>query len=219
MREVAKILIAMVMLSLSSVSLANEALDAAITSIQTEWAEIKYRAPEEERADKLKALAEKAEKLAEQYPNKAEPLIWRAISLGTYAGAVGGLSSLFESLPAVKKAKVALEKAMEINPEALDGAGVTTLGGFYYQVPGWPIAYGDKDKARELLERGLVLNPNGVDANYFYGDFLVEEGEYKKAKEILEKALNAPPRPGRKLADEGRKEEARQALQKAEKHL
>jgi Tfp pilus assembly protein PilF len=102
---------------------------------------------------------------------------------------------------------------------ALKGAGLTTLGSFYYQVPGGPIAYGDKDKARELLEKGLLANPTGVDANYFYGDFLFVEGEYKQAAKVLKKALDAPARPGRALADEGRKEEARQKLKEVEAKL
>lgn len=219
MYKTVKITLTVMLLFLSTFVFADEALDVAIRSIQGEWAETKYRAPEEEQADKLKALAGKAGKLAEQQPNRAEPLIWQAVVLGTYASAVGGVSSLFESLPAVKKAKVALENAIGIDPNALNGMGVTALGAFYYQVPGWPIAYGNKDKARELLERGLAINPGGVDANYFYGDFLAEVGEYKKAKEVLEKALNARSRSGQKLADEGRKEEARQVLLKVKKQL
>ncbi len=209
----------LLLLGLPFSALAGEDLGAGIKAIQKEWAQIKYRAPKSEKAEKLKMLAGKAENLASRFPKSAEPLIWQAISLGTYAGAVGGLDSLFESLPAVKKAKVALEKAVELNPEALNGAGVSTLGSFYYQVPGWPIAYGDKDKAREFLEKGLSLNPNGVDSNYFYGDFLFEQGEYKKAAEVLKKALDAPARQGRALADEGRKEEVSEKLKEVKAKL
>ncbi len=209
----------LVLLSISFSVTAEESVEEGVRSIQKEWAEIKYRAEESGKGEKLKALAEKAEKLSQRFPENAEPLIWQAISLGTYAGAVGGLESLFESLPAVKKAKVALDKAVKLNPQALNGAGLTTLGSFYYQVPGWPIAYGDKDKARELLEKGLAANPTGVDANYFYGDFLFVEGEYEKAVKVLKKALAAPARPGRALADEGRKEEARQKLKEVEAKL
>jgi tetratricopeptide (TPR) repeat protein len=209
----------LLLLSLSFSVMAEENVEEGVRSIQKEWAEIKYRTVESKKGEKLKALAIKAEKLSQRFPESADPLIWQAISLGTYAGAIGGLESLFESLPAVKKAKVALEKAIELNPQALKGAGLTTLGSFYYQVPGWPIAYGDKDKARKLLEKGLSANPTGVDANYFYGDFLFVEGEYEKAVKVLKKALAAPARPGRALADEGRKEEARQKLKEVEAKL
>jgi hypothetical protein len=34
-------------------------------------------------------------------------------------------------------------------------------------VPGWPIAYGDTNKADALLKKALVINPNTIDANYF----------------------------------------------------
>jgi Tfp pilus assembly protein PilF len=74
-------------------------------------------------------------------------------------------------------------------------------------VPGWPIGFGDDDKAREMLQKALALNPNGIDANYFLGDFLYRKGDYQAARRALDKALQAPSRPDRPLADEGRRKE------------
>ena len=37
-----------------------------------------------------------------------------------------------------------------------------------------------------MLEAALKLNPDGIDPNYFYGDFLYRKGEYADAKELLE---------------------------------
>jgi Tfp pilus assembly protein PilF len=71
-------------------------------------------------------------------------------------------------------------------------------------VPGFPIGFGDHDKARKLLQEALKINPNGIDPNYFYADFLVKEGEYAAALPYLEKASKAPARPGREVADKGR---------------
>jgi Tfp pilus assembly protein PilF len=71
-------------------------------------------------------------------------------------------------------------------------------------VPGFPLGFGDHDKARELLKKALALNPNGIDPNYFYADFLYEQGEYAQALQYLDKAAKAPPRPGREVADKGR---------------
>jgi Tfp pilus assembly protein PilF len=71
-------------------------------------------------------------------------------------------------------------------------------------VPGFPIGFGDHDKAKQLLQQALKLNPNGIDPNYFYADFLYTEGEYAAALPYLEKAAKAPPRPGREVADKGR---------------
>ena len=41
----------------------------------------------------------------------------------------------------------------------------------------------------------MKANPNGIDPNYFYGDFMLEEGKPDEAMRYLEKAMNAPPRP------------------------
>ena len=98
-------------------------------------------------------------------------LIWAAIVKSSWAGAKGGLGAL--SL--VKTAKRQLEQAIRQNPSALDGSAYTSLGSLYYQVPGWPVGFGDKAKAEQLLKQALAFNPNGIDPNFFYGDYLLEE--------------------------------------------
>jgi cytochrome c-type biogenesis protein CcmH/NrfG len=86
-------------------------------------------------------------------------------------------------------------------------------------VPGWPVGFGDDKKAREMLLKGLGYNPEGIDSNFFYGDYLLEQKEYQQAIVVLEKALQAAPRPGRESADAGRKTEIAAAMAKAKKHL
>ena len=101
---------------------------------------------------------------------------------------------------------------MAIDELAMQGSAYTSLGALYYQVPGWPIAFGNDKKARKFLEKAVSLNPDGIDSNYFYGDFLLQQKEYVAAKIAFEKALAAPDRPGRALADSGRREEIRSRL-------
>jgi hypothetical protein len=38
-------------------------------------------------------------------------------------------------------------RAIQLDPNASEGAAFVTLGSLYYMVPGWPIAYGDTNKA------------------------------------------------------------------------
>ena len=142
------------------------------------------------------------------YPNSAESWIWSGIIKSTYAGAKGGLGAL--SL--AKESKADLEKAMSLNDHALEGSAYTSLGTLYYSVPGWPVGFGDDDKAEELLQKALALNPNGIDSNYFYGSYLINEKRYDEARQFLHKAQMAPPRPDRQLADEGRQQEILDAL-------
>ena len=178
-------------------------LDEDVSALQTEWARIKYERPSAEQEKAFAELTKSADAVRGKYAGRAEPQIWYGIIAASYAGARGGLGAL--SL--AKDAKKALEQALEIDPKALDGSAYTSLGSLYYQVPGWPIGFGNDDKAREMLGKALALNPDGIDTNYFMGDFLYRKGDYAAAKEALNKALKAPPRPGRAIADEGRRKE------------
>lgn len=185
-----------------------------LSDLQTRWAEIKYHGTSTDaQISEMRALGEDAERIASANPSRPEPKIWQAIILSSEAGFIKGISAL----PRVKKAKELLEEAARIDRGALQGSAYTSLGSLYYQVPGWPIAFGDSDKAREYLQAALQINPDGIDPNYFYGDYLIHEKKYAEAIPVLEKALVAPDRPGRALADEGRRQEIRAALATARK--
>ncbi len=174
------------------------------------WAKIKYQMPKDQRVKAFESLNEKAAAMVEANPGKAEPLVWQAIILSTTAGEKGGLGAL--SL--VKKAKKLLDRAEAIDPQVLDGSVYTSLGSLYYQVPGWPLGFGDDDKAESYLKKALAVNPDGMDPNYFYGDYLLQEKEYAEAAAAFEKALAAPAREDRPVADAGRREEIEAALAK-----
>ena len=186
-----------------------------IADLQSEWARIKYQSSPKEQKQQFEALAAKAEAVTARYPQKAEPLIWEGIILSTWAGTKGGLGAL--SL--VKASRDRLQQALEIDPRALEGSAYTSLGTLYYKVPGWPIGFGDSDKAEALLKQALEIKPDGIDPNFFYGEFLYEEGRYSESVAVLNHALQAPPRPSRPLADAGRKAEIEQLLTAARKHM
>lgn len=185
---------------------ADQAFDARIDGLARTWAHVNYEVRDKSaQATEAAKLAAEAEAMANQYPNRAEPLIWEAISTATEAGAKGGMGGL----ALAKSARGMLERAEKINPAALgDGSVYTSLGSLYAQVPGFPIGFGDAGKARAYLTKALAANPNGVDANFFYGDFLMRQGDYAGAEAALQRAIKAPPRPGRELADHGRKAQA-----------
>ena len=190
--------------------MASAAVDDEVRTLQREWEEIKYRKPAGEQEKAFEALSKTAAGVRARYGDRAEAEIWYGIVVSSYAGARGGVGAL--SL--VKDAKAALEHALAIDPKALAGSAYTSLGSLYYQVPGWPIGFGDDKKAREMLEAALKINPDGIDPNYFYGDFLYRKGDYAGAKKALEHGLKAPARPDRPLADEGRRREIAELLAK-----
>ena len=94
---------------------------------------------------------------------------------------------------------------MKLDANALQGSAYTSLGTLYDQVPGWPIGFGDADMADQLLRKALQINPEGIDSNYFWADHLYRQKRYAEASAALHKALQAAPRPGRELADQGRR--------------
>ena len=63
----------------------------------------------------------------------------------------------------------------------------------------------------------LAINPDGIDPNFFYAEYLAERDRNAEARQYLEKALKAAPRPGRELADKGRREEIRVLLERLNK--
>lgn len=201
-------------LALAAVSpaLADGRYDAQLEELARGWAHVNYEIKDPRAEDQAaQKLASEAEALAKQYPGRAEPLGWQALALLCQADARHNLSSL----DLAGRARHLLEQAAKIDPNAL-GPGViyANLGTLYAQVPGFPIGFGDGHKARLFLERAVAANPEGLDANYFYGDFLYRQGQAPQAIRALEKAVAAPPRPGHNLADRGRKWEASQLLER-----
>lgn len=182
-----------------------------VKALQHDWETIKYKTPEAEHAKRFEQLAARARAASEAHPDRAEPLVWEGIILSSWAGAKGGMGAL----GLAKKARARYEAAMKIDADVLDGSAYNSLGVLYYKVPGWPVGFGDDKKAKELLQKALALNPQGIDPNYFYGEYLLEQGKAGEAVTYLERAMQAPPRPGRELADAGRREEARKLLEDA----
>lgn len=190
----------------------DQDIASALSSIQARWAEIHYKMPEAQQEKALAALGSEVDTLIARYPNAAELQVWAGIVRSTQAGVHGGLGAL----KLVKQARRHLEASLTLDPRALDGSAYTSLGALYYQVPGWPLGFGDDDKAAMYLKRALNINPDGLDALYFWGDYLHEQGHDAQARQALEKALQAPPRAGRELADAGRREEIRRLLGRLE---
>jgi tetratricopeptide (TPR) repeat protein len=210
MKPKTRFLLALACAALAASSLARAGVDDEVRTLQREWETIKYRKAEAEQEKAYQALMQTAARVRDQYADRAEPEIWYGIIVASYAGAKGG----FGALSLAKDARSALEHALQLDPKALSGSAYTSLGSLYYQVPRWPIGFGDDEKARELLDKALALNPIGIDPNYFLGDYLYRQRDFDGARAALERALRAPARPDRPLADEGRRKEIRELLAK-----
>lgn len=185
-----------------------------VQTLQQTWDKINFQTSgNEAKLNALHELEKTAEQVVAANPNQAEPLIWEGIILSTDAGIVKSLSALGK----VKQAKVLFEKAIQLNPNAMDGSAQASLGVLYYQVPGWPMAFGDNKKAEQYLKQALAISPNDIDSNYFYGDFLLKNKRPQEAITYLTTASKAPSRPNRDIADNGRHQQIEQALARAQK--
>lgn len=201
-------------LILSSLANASE-LNDEIKQLQMQWAHINYQLKNEQQAEAFEALIVKAEQTTQRFRHDAEAWIWSGIVKSSFAGKQSGL----DGLSLVKSAKKDLEKAIELDEKALKGSALMSLGILFHKVPGWPIAFGDNDEAEKFLVKSLSINPDGIDSNYFYGEYLYDEGEYRKAQRYLLAAQNAAPRLERPLADKYRQDEITHILAKVEKRL
>jgi len=209
------ILAAVLAISSDGVAWADAGFDAQLLDIETRWAEANYKETGKAQKQAFETLMTDARAFATAHPDRAEASIWRGIVASTYAGVKGP----FGAMALAEEAKTALETAESINPDALEGSVYSSLGALYYKVPGGMIGFGDDDKARDYLQKAVAVNPKGIDSNYFYGEFLYEQDEYQAARDALLKAQQAPARPDRPLADQGRQVEIDALLAKVNKKL
>jgi len=180
-----------------------------VAQLQESWAVANYTLKDKAQITAFETLIQQAEKAVIANTDSVEVLIWQGVIKASYAGVKGGLGAL--SL--AKSAKADFEKALKIDDKALQGASYTNLGVLYYKVPGWPIGFGDNNKAKLFLDEALAIDSEGIENNYFYADYLIDQHQYAQAETYLLKAQHAPARPNRPLADKGRQTEIAAALQ------
>lgn len=200
--------LAILVLLACTASARADAVSDDVSKLQHGWAAAYYQVPKGDKDDAFERLETEAAGAVARNPGRAEPLVWLAIIESSHAKFAGGLGAL----DLIKQARQHLLDAEKLDATALDGSVYTSLGSLYAKAPGWPLSFGDKKKARVYLERALVQNPDGIDPNFFYGELLIASGETQRGRESLERALRAPPRPGREDADAGRRAEIEAAL-------
>jgi tetratricopeptide (TPR) repeat protein len=194
---------AMLIATICGPARAAEDMRSSIGDLERQWAQISYQTPEAEQKAKFKVLTQQAEDVVKKFPGRAEPLAWQAMVLCSYAEAIGGLAA-FDN---VKRAHDLLLQAAKIDDTGMGGTIYGYLGTLYSKVPGWPIGFGDDKKAQSYFQKALAVDPEGLDANYLYGHYLVDTGKKDQARPYLLKARNLPPRPDHAEYDAGRRQD------------
>jgi tetratricopeptide (TPR) repeat protein len=193
----------------------GKALNVDILTIARNWARVKFEGQDPAvQQRQIAALAAKAAELIQKYPGRPEPMIWQGILLSEGASMANDGDHFITARSLAYQARDILLKAEKMDPAALDAGAPTSLGVLYYRVPSFPIAFGDTKKARQYLEEALRNAPDGLDANYFYGDFLMQQNKYPEAVRVWRHALSLPRHPERPLWDQSRRLVIQQTLAK-----
>lgn len=199
---------------------ATASYDPDALKLALSWEKIKFNVDDSaEQLKQMDALGERADELAAQRPDATEVVIWDGIITSERASLYneqGGITGPVKALQFATRARDTLDRMEKKDPKAFDAGAPTSLGVLYYRVPGFPMGFGDKKKARHYLEEAVRNAPNGLDAHYFYADFLQEQGDYGKSAEILTKALTLPAHPERPIWDKNRRIVIQELLEKVQ---
>lgn len=202
-----KNIIFVVFLLLPSLGVAND-LERVVQTLESEWASIYFSSAIDNKKHAYTRLLNKTLKLSKTKPESPELIFWQATIIASRAEHQNAI----EAIAAIHKAEELLLKTIKIKPDTLEGAALIALGSLYYQAPGWPIAFGDNNKAEQFLKKGLQINPNGIDSNYHYGLFLLKQNQTEEAIKYFKAALKGPVREEQEFADKSLKEEIKEKM-------
>jgi len=169
-------------------------------------------ANEDARNKAYEALIKRADVLVKQNPSRAEPLVWKGM-------VEAELSAAERSLGVVKQARTPREASLAISPNPYATDAYATLGAMYANVPGFPLAFGDKKKARALYQKALAVDATSLRLNLNYAQLLFKQDDYASAVKYATTALSAPPRPGRDKADKAAYAKAQEVIAQSQAKL
>jgi len=191
----------------------DPSLKSELLRLSHDWEHVKLQVSDRDDQEKqMASLAQRAGQIAKQYENIPDPIVWVGIITSEQASIANDNGSPIKALQFAKRARNILEEVEKTNPETMDAGAPTILGVLYDRVPGFPIGFGDKARARHYLEEAIRSAPNGLDANFFYGDFLYKHGEQSEAAKVLERALTLPELSSRPIWDRSLRAAIRQTL-------
>ncbi len=203
----------LVLMTVTTLYFSNDALASrcqSSTELENNWAKVRYQSPENLRILAFKTLLVTINEDPLECLQSAEYQIIEAMIKGSMAKQ----QSRFAAIKNIKQIKRHLDKAIKKDPTAMNGLAWTLLGLLYDKSPGWPLSLGDDEKADQMYQKGLKYNPDGMDANYYYGDFLRRKGIPEKARHYLQKANNAKQIAGYEIAYQGRSKDIQRSLAK-----
>jgi tetratricopeptide (TPR) repeat protein len=123
--------------------------------------------------------------------NNIESNFWLAVNYGRLGLEKGMMTSFFLLDPIEKH----FQKALRIQEDYFYGAPHRAYGWFLFQIPPWPIAKGDKQKAFKHLEKALEFGPEFY-LNHIYLIYIfLDRKDKTNAKKHIDWVLGAQLHP------------------------
>ena len=176
-------------------------LDQELAALARERDAAQYgTATDEARFKGFEAMSTHAAALAKQHPRRPEPLVFEAWALIDQSS----VHKNFSSLGLLKQARQKLEAALALEPN--NAAANSTLGSLYFNVPRFPLSFGDKKKGRAYSKKALAIEPTSGWMNLDYAKCLLKDEDYLGAIKHATVTLQAPMHPGSKRDTNSRAE-------------
>lgn len=129
-----------------------------------------------------------AQELYARTPNDTAAIYFMSLNLLLYSQSKGVLDTLFS----LQKVKQYAERAHATDPRFLYSSPGIALGALYLFAPGFPVAFGDVDKAEAYLIEAAKNEPRNTTALAILGAVYAKKGETQKALEAFEAVRKVP---------------------------
>lgn len=141
--------------------------------------------------------------------NSLEANFWLAVNYGSY----GQEKGIMKSLSLISPIKTCAERVLELDESYFYGGPWRVLGRLYNKAPGFPLSIGSNKKALECFEKALEFGPKFYLNHLFIAELYISERKKDKAREHLERIINAPLNKNHEREDEGYKRDAERLLE------
>ena len=190
-------------------------VDEALIDVEQRWADAVYESTGRQKNKALATLLRDVRELASTHGENPKAVAWHGII--AHECVRNHCKSNSSSLR--REARDALLKAESLGPGPLRSLVYGNLGGLYAHTSSNFGGFGSKVRGISYMWKAIVVDPEGLDANYLYAELLVDEKRYRDAHEVLLKASTTTVRPEHERADRGRREQVLALLRKVESEL
>lgn len=204
----------LVLMSLTTIRTSQaEPLEESLASVENRWANAAYKTVGRQQTTALKNLLNDVRGLHKTHPDRPEAAAWHGVVARTYMDIKGGSRNL------AKEALDALLVAESLDPLVLGGLVYANLGALYSSAPSGLGGIGNRTRGIGYLWKAIVVDPDGIDSNFLYAKTLLDENDYRSARDALQRANNAPTGIANPEADRLRKTEVATLLTMVEHRL